>query len=281
MASREHLVAEQRTDKNGITRTRWVKSAQSVAAGSKKMPSPKLGASVPKTWTPKEASLIISYAVADTQGGGWADGLFVAKMEEFMRSASTPEEEATLNECVNVLKSESKDPATLREQRVIVDLLSNWDIKGFYPDIHDLLRIREAFCSEWSQQNNPPLTYAKDFISGMPVNRGDRRPLDIDVWQAGFIGTIRFAYELKSRFPDASFLPTKTRDTTALDTDGYLSFTKREEYVNPELGNLVWNYRDRIGDLIEVAAEHQTNDHIRLYQLMEHKGATALVDGFL
>lgn len=281
MASREHLVAEQRTDKNGITRTRWVKSAPTTAAANKKMPSPKLGVSAPKTWTPREAAVIISCAVADVQGGGWADGFFVAKMEEFVSSASTPEEEATINECVAVLRSESRDPATLREQRVIADLLSNWDTKSFNPDIHDLLRIREAFCSEWSQQNNPDLTSARNLISAMPVNRDDRRPLDIDVWQSGFTATIRFGYEMKLRFPDADFLPTKARDTTYLDAAGYLSFISLEEYISPELGNLVWSYRDRIGDLIEVAAEHETNDHLRLYQLMEHKGATALVDGFL
>ena len=269
---RSHLTPELRTDRNGKTSTRWIKPSSAEAMASLGVPAPVLRE---PTYTQKLTSSRIS-KINEFMG----QARMRAVMERWVGSMNDSEL-SILDDTLEVCESRSLDRAVVREQEVIKGIFYSLARGSSEEDrvVLEMLAIRKAFCSEWSQREQPTLrnTELKSYVYGMRARGGF--PLEGDYWVRGITATVRFAYELTARFPNADFLPTEK-------TNDYAGFsgmkTDYRKYKSPELANLIFNHPEDTGYLIELAAEHQTNDPHILRGLIENpEGAAPLSKGWL
>lgn len=186
-----------------------------------------------------------------------------------------------LDSALEVCAETSSTPAVLREQLVIKGILHSLARGSEEEDrvVLEMLALRKAFCSEWSQKESPEAgnNELKSYVFGIRGNNGV--PLKDPVWFSGLEAPIRFAYELNARFPEEDFLPTtnhaKYRSWQASDV-------RTRQFKDIDLANFLYQNRDNIDTVIELAAKHRTSDVAVLRGLVENRdGATSLVTGWL
>lgn len=186
-----------------------------------------------------------------------------------------------LDGALEVCADTSSTPAVLREQLVIKGILHSLARGSDEEDrvVLETLALRKAFCSEWSQKESPEAgnNELKSYIFGI---RGSKEvPLKKPEWFTGLTAPIQFAYELNARFPEEDFLPTtnhakyRSREASAVRT---------RQFKDIDLANFLYQNRDNIDTVIELAAKHRTSDVAVLRGLVENRdGATSLVTGWL
>ena len=271
---RSHLIPEQRTDRNGRTSTRWVKPATNTTSLPLKAPAPVLpGPGIITEWT---VSSRIS-RIEEITGVSRKHNI----LERWIENANK-RELGVIDSALEVFDKDDSDAAVAREQKVIKSILHSLARGSSTEDevVLEMLALREAFCSEWSQENDPQIMNAelKSYIYGL---RGSKPlPLDKDdKWVIGLTAAIRFAYEVNARCPEQDFLPTVEADSSI----GFSSVrTTRREFVTPDLANLAYQESAKTTELIELAITNRTNDAAVLRSLLENPdGAKPLANGWL
>lgn len=269
MANRDHLIPEQRTDKNGDTRTRWVKPT-SVAKESGRMPAPQAQPQKPAITNADRIETILSSI--QTFGKEKAS----AKLDSLL-SLATPKQLAVVDEALAELTNEDTGLAARRKKyvaaRIIrISLDETTSIAG-----HDMFRYREAFSSHWAQNHRPSMSDAERIMLGL---RGFELPFDDDASIPNVVACIRYAYEIKAQFPGASFLPV-SKNIFQLRINGVRGFNEVDVYTDPKLANLIWDNPERVDDLIAFAAARETSDPQRLEEMLSLEGSKALAEGLL
>jgi hypothetical protein len=166
------------------------------------------------------------------------------------------------------------------EQSVITGILNSLaTTRGDTQAIHELLALREAFCSDWAEKVEPGVytDMLEGFVFGIRDEKNRSKPLDIsdEGVNRQNIALLRFAYELMERAEKPEYLPTEgyVLDEITGDT----AFV----YKSDDLKVLIRQYADRVDELISLALENETTDAHRLRALLEHEGHSSLVYGML
>lgn len=268
---RSYLIPEQRLDRNGRTITRWVKQEPKPSLPPV-APAPSLNT---KPYTQKLVTSrreTIQGITGGTLGGSIMEH-WVGKLDKARLTA--------LDESLAVCENISSDPSVIREQEVIRPILESLARGSLVEDevAAEALVLRAAFCSDWSQQNEPTTRSAemKSYIYG--IRDDGNLPLGTNTQVHGLTAAVRFAYEMTARFPDAEFLPTEK-------TRGYAGFTSvvvsYQKYKDPALFNLISAHPEDTGRLIDLAAKYQTCDAQVLRGLYEDtEGSASLSKGWL
>jgi hypothetical protein len=269
MASRDHLVSEQRTDKNGVTRTRWVKPDVAVKkAGT--MPAPQTKPQAPVVTNADRRDTILRSI--QTMGKERAS----SKIDDFL-SGATPEQIAVVDDALMELTDDNSDAAVKRKKYVAARIIRICIDDATVIAGHDMFRYREAFSSHWAQNNHPSMTNAERIMLGL---RGFNLPFDDEAVNPNDVACVRFAYEMKARFPDAPFLPV-SKNIFQLRINGVRGFNEVDVYKEPKLPNLIWENPDRVDDLIAFAAARETSDAQRLEEMLSLDGSKVLAEGLL
>jgi hypothetical protein len=202
-------------------------------------------------------------------------GMVTSKARKWL-SGSVPEE---LDRLDAVLEGYDDMPARERfiVQSAMNSLSSPRETTEF---IHETIALRSAFCGEWSTENSASGNDLPDFIKGLRESFGlslehfvslrfrDEHELDEAV------AVTRFTYEIYRRFPRESFRSAEHAYVSNTG-DSYL------QHKDPALVALLREHHDRVGELIEFAAEYRTCDPQILRAHLEHGGATSLSSGYL
>jgi len=269
---RSHLIPEQRIDRNGRASTRWVKPATHTTSLPLKAPAPVLTGITTKRTTLSRISRIEEITGVSRNHNILAHWIGKANKREL----------GVIDSALEVFDKDDTDVAVAREQKVIKSILHSLARGSSTEDevVLEMLALRKAFCSEWSQENDPQIMNAelKSYIYGIRGNKPLLLDKD-DKWVTGLTAAIRFAYEMNARCPEEDFLPTVEADSSI----GFSSVrTTRREFVTPDLANLAYQESAKTTELIELAITNRTNDAAVLRSLLENPdGAKPLANGWL
>jgi hypothetical protein len=267
---RNSLVAVKRPDRNGKMVTRYVKAEGAPTATTKAIPAPRVRAAKPTMASRVDA---INQAAGHIKNKDALDR---------MLSKASKEELDVLDDALKVCAKPAKTSEIAREQDVIKSALQSLARGSAVEDriVHEMLVLRAAYCSEWSQHNNPSARsgHIRSFIYGL--RSGKELPLSPSKWVDGLTASVRFAYELSNRCPNAEFLPVVERE---ISRDGsYRNTTMALQYRDPEIANFIYQHPNDTAKLIELAVEHRTTEPNELRYLLENDGgAKSLTTGWL
>lgn len=166
------------------------------------------------------------------------------------------------------------------EQSVITGILNSLAAtRGDTQAIHELLALREAFCSDWAEKVEPGVytDMLEGFVFGIRDQNNRSKPLDVsdEGVNKQNIALLRFAYELMERAENPEYLPTKGYILDEITGD--TAFV----YKSDDLKSLISQYADRVDELISLSLEHETSEAHQLRALLEHEGHSSLVYGML
>lgn len=269
--NREGLVAVKRVDRNGKLVTRHIKPQDSLSSTSKTIPAPR--ATQLRITAANRPSLINEVA------GHTKDSDTLKRTLE----RATPETLKVLDEALSFYRAPSNDPIVEREKNAILSIVGGF-ARGSQTDdkmVYEMLTLRSAFCSKWSQENDAALSRStmRMFIYGL--NGGKEIPLTKPKFVEGVTAALRFAYELNARCPYADFLPTVEGTANAYGQYGRGTHPTYQ-YRETDTANFVFREADKVEELIELAVKHKTTDAKVLEYLLENDGASpAVSDGWL
>jgi hypothetical protein len=256
------LVPEKRVDKNGVMRTRWVRSL--VNKSTAILNAPKLAKlSEIKRLDNNEriASLKVLFREADTYF-----------MDHRLRHAFENYGPEQLKSIDDIIAATPKMDA--RNRRVLCDMFNSAEAYNGDILIEGFL-LREAFCGPYATLSNLKLLEPLEYVLG--VRDDFNVPLDLNdekVFQET-VALMRYAYEMHFR--------------NLADVEPHTTITYSQEHQmlgrnysdTPLLKELVRDYPDRVEELIDLSLKHETSDAILLRSLIEHEGPTAVASGWL
>lgn len=260
------------TDKTGKVTTVHRKTASQSPPSMSKVPVPTLGDIRPAQKVTKAALTRNITRVFETNGQLMKP--LKSKIEKWIEH-STPQQLTVLNEAIG----NSFHTVSDHEKRIIAEILNPlcWS-RSQTGAMHELLALRQAFCSDWATENNRVMT-TTDLESLMYGLRGGdfKTPIDLSDNQRNKenVALLRFAFELKERAPYGGFLPVRQ----SLEGRGRLEPVY--VYDREDLKELIRQYPDRVNDLIELAVSHETCHPDRLRAMLEHEGPGTLSSGAL
>lgn len=266
-----HLTPELRTDRNGVTSTRWVKPSSSEAMAQLGVPAPALSA---LTHTEKLVKNI-SDRITEHTGKPRSP----ETMAKWVGNANKRQLSA-IQESLDVLEISDGDPAQKREQRVILSILESLGNDPIGDEVvMEMLMIRKAYCGERSikhfaiETNRELKSYVYGIRSDAPL------PLDSAGMISRITAAVRFAYEVNTTCSNERFNPTETYDVRA----SILAKPVTEKrYRNADLLELVMEKHEQVDAMIELVTTYRTSDPATLRGLMDNPdGAKPLVSGWL
>jgi hypothetical protein len=269
---RSHLIPEQRTDRNGNTSTRWVKPSSAEAMAQLGVPAP----SLPELTFTEKLVESISTKIADYTGERRAKGI----MTRWVGGADKRQLRA-IQESLVILESEDRDPAVVREQKVIKSILHSLARGSMVEDevVIEMLTLRSAFCSARSMRDDAPVwnSELKSYIYGL--RREVPLPLDSKGMAKKITAAVQFAYEVTTRCPGEKFTPTEPVEEYAGVTSVKVT---AKRYVDANLLELVLEQSDRVDEMIDLAISQRTTEPAVLRSLMDNPdGAKPLAGGWL
>lgn len=172
------------------------------------------------------------------------------------------------------------EDASEYEQSVVTGILNSLaTTRGDTQAIHELLALREAFCSDWAEEVEPGVytDALEGFVFGIRDEKNRSKPLDVsdEGVNRQSIALLRFAYELMERAKKPEYLPTEGYILDEITGD--TAFV----YKRDDLKALISQHADRVDELICLALDHETTDAHKLRALLEHEGHASLVYGML
>jgi hypothetical protein len=193
-------------------------------------------------------------------------------MAHRVRAALYDYEPHTINAIDDII---SKAPTmSMRERKVLCDMFSSAEthneeilVEGF--------RLMEAFCSPYATQRNLKLLEPLEYVLG--VRDDFLVPLDLDdekVFQET-VALMRYAYEMHFRMMG------DVEPATTITYSHEHQMLGQNYSEKPLLKELVREYPERVGDLIDLSLKHETSDATLLRSLIEHDGPTAMATGWL
>lgn len=253
------LVAVKRVDRNGKLVTRHVKPVDASPAAGRVIPAPRAPKVKPTTLT---RSLAISRVAGHNKPQVGLDQYF---------AHVTKEELDVLDEALAFWEQPATTPEDEREQTVITAILYSL-ARGSQREnriVHEMLVLRKAFCSKWSQENKASTSNSamRSFFYGL--RSGKNLPLG-EEWIGGLTAVIRFAYEMVNRDPEADYLPVNEAEVGI--GGGYSNKTQAWQYRDEKIANFIYANPEKTGELIELAVKHETTDPELLRYLLENDG---------
>lgn len=210
---------------------------------------------------------------AVSEGTGTAREPAMTKIAKWLEK-STPQQIADLDEAL-----ESFDSLSGQEKFVIGSTLEPLTyLSGLTGLIHETLALREAFSSPWAVSARPGVAVGNydAYVLGLRFEGEDKAPTKYgdEKVKRETVALLRFAFELNKRTPyGAAYNP--VREVRAgVDRFAFV-------YSSEELKEFVRAHADRVGELINLALDHQTCDPQRLKILLEYGGPQPVASGVL
>lgn len=256
------LVPEKRVDKNGVTRTRWVKTLFNKSSAIFNAPKlAKLSADKERDDNERITSLVVLF-----RGGNsyFRDHRLRDAFENY-----GPESLKAIDDIIVAMPS-----MDARNRRVLCDMFSSAETFNEEILIEGFL-LREAFCGPYATRTNLRVLEPLEYVLG--VRDDFHVPLDLSdekVFQET-VALMRYAYEMHFR--------------NLADVEPHTTITYSQEHQmlgrnysdTPLLKELVREYPERVEELIDLSIKHETSDAILLRSLIEHEGPTAVASGWL